>query len=176
MEPAEQIGLVLEVNGRRCEAEVAAGDLLVDVLREQLGLVGVHVGCGTGDCGACTVLIDGAARKSCLVLAASADGRTITTIEGLAQDDGTLHPLQSAFWEEYGFQCGFCTAGMILAGVDLLAREPLPDEAAIRGAISGNLCRCTGYEPIVAAIGRAARELHGAERPRETPGDEEPPR
>jgi carbon-monoxide dehydrogenase small subunit len=159
MAGAERLPVTLGVNGNRVEIEVEANELLVDMLRDRLCLPGTHIGCRTGDCGACTVLIDGSARKACLQLAVRSNGHEITTIEGLSGEDGELHPLQTAFWDEYGFQCGFCTAGMILAGADLLARNPLPDEEAIRDAISGNLCRCTGYEPIVLAIARAAEKI-----------------
>jgi len=129
--------------------------LLVHFLREQLNLTGTHIGCDTSQCGACTVLIDGRSAKSCTVLAVQADGRDVTTIEGLAAD-GQLHPLQQAFWDEHGLQCGFCTPGMILSAVELLKHNPKPTEHEIREGISGNFCRCTGYQHIVNAIQRAA--------------------
>jgi carbon-monoxide dehydrogenase small subunit len=129
--------------------------LLVQALREDLGLTGTHVGCDTSQCGACTVSLDGRAVKSCAVLAVQADGHSIMTIEGLATD-GTLHPLQAAFWEKHGLQCGFCTPGMIMAATDLLASNPDPTDDEIRHAIEGNICRCTGYHNIVAAIREAA--------------------
>ena len=143
------------VNGTRRELEVEPRRLLVQVLREDLGLTGTHIGCDTSQCGACTVLLDGRAVKSCTVLAVQADGSEVTTIEGLARD-GALHPLQEAFWEHHGLQCGFCTPGMIMSAADLLQRNPDPSEAEIRHAIEGNLCRCTGYQHIVAAIAAAA--------------------
>jgi carbon-monoxide dehydrogenase small subunit len=151
---AEHISLV--VNGERKELDVEPRRLLVQVLREDLGLTGTHVGCETSQCGACTVLVDGDAMKSCSMLAVQADGVAVTTIEGMAAADGTLHPLQEAFRDNHGLQCGFCTPGMIMAAADLLAREADPDEAAIRHAIEGNVCRCTGYHNIVAAIRDAA--------------------
>jgi carbon-monoxide dehydrogenase small subunit len=151
---AEHITLV--VNGERRELDVEPRRLLVQAIREDLGLTGTHVGCDTSQCGACTVLVDGAAMKSCSMLAVQADGAEVTTIEGMAAADGTLHPLQEAFRDNHGLQCGFCTPGMIMAAADLLAREAHPDEATIRHAIEGNVCRCTGYHNIVAAIRDAA--------------------
>jgi carbon-monoxide dehydrogenase small subunit len=153
------------VNGTRRELEVEPRRLLVQVLREDLGLTGTHIGCDTSQCGACTVLLDGRAVKSCTVLAVQADGSEVTTIEGLARD-GALHPLQEAFWEHHGLQCGFCTPGMIMSAADLLQRNPDPSEAEIRHAIEGNLCRCTGYQHIVAAIAAAAARMRAqAETP-----------
>ena len=146
----------LAVNGELCALEVEPRTLLVHALRDDLGLTGAHVGCDTSQCGACTVLLDGRAVKSCSVLALQAADAEVTTIEGLAGDGG-LHPLQRAFVEHHGLQCGFCTPGMIMAAVDLLARDPDPDEETIRHALRGNLCRCTGYDPIVAAVRAAAR-------------------
>ena len=145
----------LTVNGTRRELDVEPRHLLVQALREELNLTGTHVGCDTSQCGACTVLIDGHAVKSCTVLAVQADGASITTIEGLAPDGG-LHPLQTAFWEQHGLQCGFCTPGMIMAAADLLAHNTEPSDGDIRHAIDGNYCRCTGYQNIVAAIREAA--------------------
>jgi carbon-monoxide dehydrogenase small subunit len=145
----------LVVNGRVHDLEVEPRRMLVQVLREDLDLTGTHVGCDTTQCGACTVLVGGAAVKSCTMLAVQADGASITTIEGLSTD-GTLHPIQAAFREKHGLQCGFCTPGMILAAADLLTREPAPSDDAIRHAIDGNICRCTGYQNIVAAIREAA--------------------
>jgi aerobic carbon-monoxide dehydrogenase small subunit len=132
--------------------------LLAYVLRDQLDLTGTHIGCDTSQCGACTVHIDGRAVKSCTVLAMQAEGHAITTIEGLSGNGGggALHPLQQAFWEKHGLQCGFCTPGMIMTAADLLAAKPKPTEAEIRHALEGNLCRCTGYQNIVAAIQAAA--------------------
>ena len=147
--------ITLDVNGVTRTAEVEPRDLLVYVLRDQLDLTGTHVGCDTSQCGACTVHMDGRAVKSCTVLALQAEGHAITTIEGLKRDGG-LHPLQQAFWEKHGLQCGFCTPGMIMTAADLLATNPKPTEAEIRHALAGNLCRCTGYQNIVAAIQAAA--------------------
>ncbi len=147
--------ITVEVNGRSYEREVEPRLLLVHFLREVLGLTGTNVGCDTSLCGACTVLVDGAAVKSCTQLAVQADGASITTIEGLAGDGG-MHPLQQAFWDEHGLQCGFCTPGMILAAAGLLETNPKPSEGEIREALKGNLCRCTGYHNIVKAVARAA--------------------
>jgi carbon-monoxide dehydrogenase small subunit len=138
--------------------EVEPRALLAYVLRDQLDLTGTHIGCDTSQCGACTVHLDGRAVKSCTVLAVQAEGRAITTIEGLTPKDG-LHPLQQAFWEKHGLQCGFCTPGMILCSHDLLERSPSPSEGEIREAIGGNLCRCTGYQHIVNAVQSASRKL-----------------
>jgi carbon-monoxide dehydrogenase small subunit len=143
------------VNGRVRKAHVEPRMLLVHFLREQLNLTGTHVGCDTSQCGACTVLMDGRAVKSCTVFAVQADGAHLTTIEGLARN-GQLHPLQEGFWEEHGLQCGFCTPGMIMCAANLLADNPAPSEQEIREGISGNFCRCTGYQHIVNAIRHAA--------------------
>ena len=148
--------ITVEVNGRSHEREVEARTLLVHFLREELGLTGTNVGCETSLCGACMVLMDGVAVKSCTQLAVQADGSAITTIEGLA-GDRELHPLQQAFWEEHALQCGYCTPGMIIAAADLLSSNPSPDEREIREALKGNLCRCTGYHNIVRAVQRAAQ-------------------
>jgi len=148
--------LELLVNGEPRGLAVEPRTLLVHALRNDLELTGTQVGCDTSQCGACTVLLDGKAVKSCTMLALQADGCEVTTIEGLGQS-GELHPLQRAFVEHHGLQCGFCTPGMILTAADLLAREPAPDDATIRHALRGNLCRCTGYQPIVEAV-RAASE------------------
>ncbi len=145
----------VEVNGVERRAEVEPRQLLVHWLRDALGLTGTKVGCDTSLCGACTVLVDGRAVKSCTQLAVQADGSRVTTIEGLA-DDGELQVLQRAFWKEHALQCGYCTPGMILAAAGLLAQEPDPEETAIRQALKGNLCRCTGYHNIVKAVRRAA--------------------
>jgi aerobic carbon-monoxide dehydrogenase small subunit len=150
--------LTLTVNGRRREDEVEARMLLVHYLRDVAELTGTHVGCETSLCGACTVLVDGNAVKSCTVLAVQADGAKVTTVEGLAQD-GKLHPVQQAFWEEHGLQCGYCTPGMIMASVDLLSRNPKPTELEIRHALEGNLCRCTGYQHIIKAVQNAADKM-----------------
>jgi carbon-monoxide dehydrogenase small subunit len=153
----------LVVNGESRSLEVEPRTLLVHALREVLGLTGTHVGCDTSQCGACTVLVDGRAAKSCTLLAMQAEGAAVVTIEGLATD-GELHPVQRAFVEHHGLQCGFCTPGMILTATDLLERDPEPDETVIRHALRGNLCRCTGYEPIVNAVQAAAAELRAGGR------------
>jgi len=150
------VAVSLTVNGRARSLAVEPRTLLVHALREGLGLTGAKVGCDTSQCGACTVLLDGRATKSCTVLAVQADGRTVTTIEGLSED-GELHPVQRAFHEHHGLQCGFCTPGMVLTAVDLLEQVPDPDETTIRHGLEGNLCRCTGYQPIVEAVRAAAR-------------------
>ena len=147
--------VAITVNGTRREAEVEPRQLLVYFLREQLGLTGTNVGCDTSSCGSCTVLLEGESVKSCTVLAVQADGHDITTIEGLAKD-GELHPVQRAFHEHHGLQCGYCTPGMVLAAVSFLAENPKPSEEQIRHALEGNLCRCTGYHNIVKAIQAAA--------------------
>jgi len=153
----------LKVNGRAARADVAPNTLLVQLLREQLTLTGTHVGCDTSQCGACTVLLDGRAVKSCTVLAAQAQGAEVTTIEGLAQPDGTLHPMQAAFKECHGLQCGFCTPGMVMSAVDLCQHHPKAGESEIRELLEGNLCRCTGYQNIVKAVvqGRDAMAAGG---------------
>ncbi len=152
-----ELHVALEVNGESREVDVEPRRLLVQVIREELGLTGTHVGCDTSQCGACTVHVDGRAVKSCTMLAAQADGSSVTTIEGMAAGDGALHPLQNAFWEKHGLQCGFCTPGMIMVAADLLKRNHDPSDDEIRHAIDGNICRCTGYHNIVAAIREAAR-------------------
>ena len=165
---AEHIALV--VNGQRREGDVEPRRMLVQFLREDLELTGTHVGCDTSQCGACTVHVDGQAVKSCTMLAVQADGATVTTIEGMQAADGALHPLQQAFWEKHGLQCGFCTPGMIMAAADLLVRNANPSDDEIRHAIEGNICRCTGYHNIVAAIREAARTMPaGATAPPPTP-------
>jgi carbon-monoxide dehydrogenase small subunit len=146
------------VNGTLHEAEVESRLLLVHFLRDRLRLTGTHIGCDTTHCGACTVLVDGEATKSCTMLAVQADGCEVMTVEGLERD-GQLHPLQEGFWQEHGLQCGYCTPGMLMTGYALLARNPDPTEAEIRHAISGNLCRCTGYVNIVKSIQYAAARL-----------------
>ena len=154
------------VNGEPRSAEVDSRLLLVHFIREQLELTGTHIGCDTTSCGACTVQLDGMPVKSCTVFAVQADCRAVDTIEGVAQG-GTLHPLQEGFWEQHGLQCGFCTPGMIMTAKALLAHNPNPSEDEIRHAISGNLCRCTGYVKIVEAIQYAAAKLR--EQPEEVP-------
>jgi carbon-monoxide dehydrogenase small subunit len=159
----EHIALV--VNGQRRELDVEPRRLLVQVLREDLNLTGTHVACDTSQCGACTVHVDGQAVKSCTVLAVQADGSAVRTIEGMATD-GELHPLQAAFWEKHGLQCGFCTPGMIMVAADLLQRTTDPSDEEIRHALEGNICRCTGYHNIVAAIREAASTIRaGAAAP-----------
>ena len=148
----------MTVNGRVRKAQVEPRLLLVHFLREQLLLTGTHIGCDTSQCGACAVLVDGRSAKSCTLFAVQADGSSITTIEGLAAN-GELHPLQEGFWEEHGLQCGFCTPGMIMSAVNLLADNPHPTEREIREGITGNFCRCTGYQHIVNAIGSAASKI-----------------
>ncbi len=148
------------INGRRREDEVEARLLLVHYIRDVAGLTGTHVGCDTSQCGACTVLVDGKAVKSCTMFAVQAQGREITTIEGLAQGD-KLHPLQQAFWDEHGLQCGYCTPGFIMAAKYLLDTNPNPTEDEIRKGLEGNLCRCTGYVNIIKAVQSAARMMGG---------------
>jgi aerobic carbon-monoxide dehydrogenase small subunit len=150
--------LEFDVNGDRRSLDVEPRTLLVHALREGLGFTGAHVGCDTSQCGACTVLLDGRAVKSCTVLALQAEGAAVTTIEGLARGDG-LHPIQRAFVEHHGLQCGYCTPGMILTASDLLARDPDPEDDAIRRALRGNLCRCTGYQSIVDSVRAAGAAL-----------------
>jgi aerobic carbon-monoxide dehydrogenase small subunit len=151
------VRITLSVNGQQRESEVEPRRLLVHYLRDDLGLTGTNVGCDTSSCGACTVLLDGESVKSCTVLAVQADGHDVTTIEGLAADDG-LHKVQQAFHTEHGLQCGFCTPGMVMASVSLLAENPSPSEQEVRDGLEGNLCRCTGYHNIVRAVLAAAGE------------------
>lgn len=148
------------VNGQARRVEVDSRLLLVELIRDVLGLTGTHVGCDTSQCGACTVHVNGEAVKSCTMFAVQADGCEITTIEGLAKE-GQLHPLQEGFWQEHGLQCGFCTPGIIMAAADLLQRNPNPSEKEIRQALEGNFCRCTGYHNIVRAIQYAAARMRG---------------
>ena len=150
------------VNGDRRDAEVEPRQLLVYFLRETLGLTGTNVGCDTSSCGSCTVLLDGESIKSCTMLAAQAVGREITTIEGMAAEDGTLHPIQEAFHRNHGLQCGYCTPGMVMAAASYLREHPTPTEEEVREALEGNLCRCTGYQNIVTSILDAAGQLAGA--------------
>jgi carbon-monoxide dehydrogenase small subunit len=151
----------LRVNGKDQRAEVDAPTLLVDLLRERLGLTGTHVGCDTSQCGACTVLVDGRSVKSCTTLALDVDGAEVTTIEGLSTN-GQLHPMQAAFKEHHGLQCGFCTPGMVLSAVDLASREKKPSESEVRRWLDGNLCRCTGYHNIVRAVQAGAQAMGGS--------------
>jgi carbon-monoxide dehydrogenase small subunit len=155
------VGLSLQVNGQATSIMVAPQTLLVDLLREQLGLTGTHVGCDTSQCGACTVVLDGRAVKSCSVLAVQAQGGRVVTVEGLAGIDGSLHPLQEAFIGCHGLQCGFCTPGMLMSSLALLNECPSPTKAQIVDALEGNLCRCTGYVNIVTSVQQAARQMAG---------------
>jgi carbon-monoxide dehydrogenase small subunit len=148
------------LNGRRLEVEVEPRMLLVHLLREDLQLTGTHIGCDTSQCGACTVFMDGASVKSCTIFGVQADGADITTVEGLRKD-GQLHPLQQAFWDEHGLQCGYCTPGMIMSAYGLLRDHPNPTEREIREGLRGNLCRCTGYHNIVKAVQSAAAAMRG---------------
>lgn len=151
--------ITVTVNGQAQTREVETRLNLADFLRHELEMTGTHVGCEHGVCGACTVLVDGAAVRSCLMLAVQADGCEVTSVEGLAAADGALHPVQEAFWKNHGLQCGFCTPGMVISVAALLRDNPDPSEREVREAISGNICRCTGYQPIVAAALDAAKTL-----------------
>ena len=156
-----RIPVTLRVNGRTHHHDVEPRLLLVHYLRDVLRLTGTKVGCDTSQCGSCTVLVDGVAVKSCTCLTAQADGAEVTTIEGLGPSPGALHPVQEAFWEKHGLQCGFCTPGMVFAACELLRRNPNPTEAEIRHGLDGNLCRCTGYQNIVRAVQAAAAAMGG---------------
>jgi carbon-monoxide dehydrogenase small subunit len=151
--------VTITVNGQAYTREVEARTLLVHFIREDLNLTGTHIGCDTTNCGACTVLLDGKAVKSCTVFAVTAHGKSVETIEGVA-DGATLHPLQEGFWEKHGLQCGYCTPGMIMSAKHLLSKNPNPTEEEIRWGISGNLCRCTGYNKIVEAVQYAAQKMN----------------
>src|SRR5258708_21099942 len=153
------ISVSLTVNGKSVSAEVSSRTLLVEFLREKLSLTGTHVGCDTAQCGACTVLVDGKAVKSCNVLAVQAQGASVTSMEGLAAADGSLHPMQAAFKKHHGLQCGFCTPGMVLAAVGLAAQLKQPSDTQIREALDGNFCRCTGYHNIVKAVKDGLKEM-----------------
>jgi len=153
------VTLSLTVNGKAVTATVDPRTLLVELVRNQLGLTGTHVGCDTGQCGACTVHLDGRAVKACNVLAVQANGAQVTTIEGLAAADGTMHPMQAAFKDCHGLQCGFCTPGMVMSAIDLANRHPKASEQTIREELEGNLCRCTGYHNIVAAVKQGAAAM-----------------
>ncbi len=150
----------MTVNGKTVEGEVESRTLLVDFIRETLGLTGTHVGCDTSQCGACVVLVGGASIKSCAMLALEADGAEVMTVEGVASG-GVLHPMQAAFHEHHGLQCGFCTPGMIMSGIDLVGRNADPSEAEVREWLEGNFCRCTGYHNIVKSVRAAAVEMGG---------------
>jgi carbon-monoxide dehydrogenase small subunit len=158
------VNVEITVNGVARSADVEPRTLLVHFLRDGIGLTGTHIGCETSQCGACTVLLDGEAVKSCTVLAAQADGHDVTTIEGLAPR-GMLNPIQQAFWEEHGVQCGYCTSGIVLTTAALLKENPDPDEATIRHALEGNLCRCTGYHNIVNSVKAAASKIASGAQP-----------
>lgn len=153
-----QTTIEVDVNGEQQSLTVEPRLLLVHLLRERLGLTGTHIGCDTSSCGACTVLLDGQSVKSCTVLAVQADGRAITTIEGIGTARA-LHPMQEAFWAEHGLQCGYCTTGMIMSSLDLIARNPDPTDEQIREGLGGNICRCTGYHNIVRAVKAAAKAV-----------------
>ncbi len=150
----------MTVNGKAVSGDVEPRTLLVQFIRENLGLTGTHVGCDTSQCGACVVHVDGVSAKSCTMLAAQAEGAEVTTIEGVAQN-GELHPMQEAFRENHGLQCGFCTPGMVMSAIDLLQRHPKPDEATIRKELEGNICRCTGYHNIVKAVLAGSKAMGG---------------
>ena len=153
------VSLSLTVNGKKVGADVDSRTLLVDYLRNDLGLTGTHVGCDTGQCGACTVHLDGNAIKACTILAAQANGGSVVTIEGLAAADGTMHPMQAAFKDCHGLQCGFCTPGMVMSAIDLVNRHPKATEQTIREELEGNMCRCTGYHNIVKAVKQGASAM-----------------
>ena len=153
------VKISLTINGKPVTAELDPRTLLVDFLRNEQGLTGTHVGCDTGQCGACTVHLDGSAVKACTILAAQAQGAAVLTIEGLAAADGTMHPMQAAFKECHGLQCGFCTPGMVLSAIDLVQRHPKASEQTIREELEGNLCRCTGYHNIVKAVQQGAAAM-----------------
>jgi len=153
------VSLSMTINGKPVTADVEARTLLVEFIRNHLAMTGTHVGCDTGQCGACTILIDDNAVKSCTILAVQANGSRITTIEGLAAANGDLHPMQAAFKDCHGLQCGFCTPGMVLSAIDLVRRHPNADEATIRAELEGNLCRCTGYQNIVKAVKQGATAM-----------------
>ena len=158
--------ITVTVNGQQHHSEVEPRMLLVHYLREALDLTGTHIGCDTSQCGACTVLLNGEAVKSCTIFAVQADGTEVTTIEGLAPDETNLHPIQEGFWEKHGLQCGFCTPGMIMASYNLLKNNPNPTETEIRKGLEGNICRCTGYQNIVRAVQYAAEKMQaGASEP-----------
>jgi len=160
-EIAMKLPVKVEVNGTTYEEEVDARQLLVHFLRDRLGLTGTHVGCDTSQCGACTIIMDGQAVKSCTVLAVQANGSSLRTVEGLSHD-GELHPIQKGFWEKHGLQCGYCTPGMMMTALHILERNPNPSNEDIRRDLEGVLCRCTGYQNIVQAVQQAAAEMRGA--------------
>lgn len=155
----DSVFLQLRINGTAQELDVSPSTSLLDLLRDQLLLTGTHMGCMTGHCGACTVLVDGQAVKSCITPAASLQRKSVTTLEGLKNADGSLHPVQQAFWDAAAFQCAYCAPGMVLTTVELLGENPNPSDAEIRTALAGNLCRCTGYQSIVRAVFAAAEKM-----------------
>ena len=159
---SERYAITTTVNGTEQHLEVEPRTLLVHLLRDELDMTGTHTGCDTGQCGACTVQLNGRAVKSCMVLAVQADGHEVTTIEGIAPT-GSLHPIQAAFWAEHGLQCGYCTPGVIMSSLSLLAENPNPTEEDIRHALEGNICRCTGYQNIVLAVQEAAQRIASGE-------------
>ena len=156
---SQSIAITVNVNGKLYKRDVEPRLLLSDFLRHELGLTGTHVGCEHGVCGACTILFDGESARSCLMFAVQADGHEVTTVEGLAESTEDLHPLQQAFWEAHGLQCGYCTPGILMTLIPFLKQNPNPDEDEIRHALSGNLCRCTGYQHIVDAVKLAAQKM-----------------
>ena len=160
----DTVSVTTTINGKQRITAVEPRTLLVHLLRDQLGLTGTHTGCDTGQCGACTVHLNGEAVKSCMVLAVQADGQEVTTIEGVAPN-GTLHPIQQAFWEKHGLQCGYCTPGVIMSSLALLEENPDPSEDEIRHALEGNICRCTGYHNIVLAVKEAATRIARGDQP-----------
>jgi len=153
------VRLSITVNGKSVSAEVSSRTLLVDFLRDQLRLTGTHIGCDTAQCGACTIHLNGKAVKACNMLAVQAEGAKITTIEGLADSDASMHPMQTAFRDHHGLQCGYCTPGMVMSAIDLVRRHPQPDDKQIREGLEGNLCRCTGYHNIVKAVRAGAAAM-----------------
>jgi carbon-monoxide dehydrogenase small subunit len=155
----QSVSITVKVNEKEYKREVEPRLLLSDFLRHELGLTGTHVGCEHGVCGACTILFDGESMRSCLIFAVQADGHSITTVEGLAEDKDNLHPLQQSFWEAHGLQCGYCTPGILMTMIPFLKQNPNPTEDEIRHALSGNLCRCTGYQHIVDAVKLAAEKM-----------------
>jgi carbon-monoxide dehydrogenase small subunit len=169
LRPSQQVRITLTVNGQSQDLDVPAERLLIDLLRDDLGLTGTKEGCSVGVCGACSVLIDGELHTACLTPAVTLDGRSVTTIEGIARADGELSPVQAAFVRHGGFQCGICTPGQVVAATALLGEEAAPDEAHIRHFMTGNLCRCTGYEGIVASITAAAAEIRASGDPVDVP-------
>jgi carbon-monoxide dehydrogenase small subunit len=157
-----KLPITIKINGKKLESAAEPRLLLADFIRHELGLTGTHVGCEQGVCGACTVLMDGRAVRSCIMLAVQADGHELTTVEGLSDNPKELHPIQEAFWEAHGLQCGFCTPGFLMTLVPYLAKNPDPSEEDIREAISGNVCRCTGYQHIVDAALLAAKKVNAS--------------